>query len=56
MAKGKRRAFRKEFKAQTVRLVRDSGKSVGFPRGRPPQRHTRGEHHVGVAQLTWSTR
>src|SRR5438094_84153 len=29
MAKGKRRAFTKEFKAQTVRLVRDSGKSIG---------------------------
>jgi transposase-like protein len=30
MAKGKRRAFTKEFKAQTVRLVRDSGKSIGM--------------------------
>ena len=29
MAKRKRRAFTKEFKAETVRLVRDSGKSVG---------------------------
>jgi len=29
MAKGKRRAFTKEFKAQTVRLVQDSGKSIG---------------------------
>ena len=29
MAKGKRRAFTKEFKAQTVRLVRDSGESIG---------------------------
>ena len=29
MAKGKRRAFTKEFKGQTVRLVRDSGKSIG---------------------------
>ena len=29
MAKRKRRAFTKEFKAQTVRLVRDSGKSIG---------------------------
>ena len=29
MAKGKRRAFTNEFKAQTVRLVRDSGKSIG---------------------------
>jgi len=29
MAKGKRRAFRKEFKAQTVRLVRESGESAG---------------------------
>ena len=29
MAKGKRRAFTDEFKAQTVRLVRDSGKSIG---------------------------
>ena len=29
MAKGQRRAFTKEFKAQTVRLVRDSGKSIG---------------------------
>jgi transposase len=29
MAKGKRRAFTKEFKAQAVRLVRDSGKSIG---------------------------
>ena len=29
MAKRKRRAFTKEFKAQTVRLVRESGKSVG---------------------------
>ena len=29
MAKGKRRAFTREFKAQTVRLVRDSGKSIG---------------------------
>jgi transposase-like protein len=28
MAKRKRRAFTKEFKAQTVRLVRDSGKSI----------------------------
>ena len=28
MAKRKRRAFTKEFKAETVRLVRDSGKSV----------------------------
>ena len=27
--KRKRRAFTKEFKAETVRLVRDSGKSVG---------------------------
>jgi transposase-like protein len=30
MAKRKRRAFTKEFKAQTVRLVRDSGKSIGM--------------------------
>src|SRR5262245_37953656 len=29
MAKRKRRAFTKEFKAQTVRLVRESGKTVG---------------------------
>ena len=29
MAKGKRRAFTNEFKAQTVRLVQDSGKSIG---------------------------
>ena len=29
MAKGKRRAFTKEFKAQTVRLARDGGKSIG---------------------------
>jgi len=29
MAKRKRRAFTTEFKAQTVRLVRESGKSVG---------------------------
>ena len=29
MAKRKRRAFTKEFKAQTVRLVRDSSKSIG---------------------------
>lgn len=29
MAKRKRRAFTKEFKAESVRLVRDSGKSVG---------------------------
>ena len=29
MAKRKRRAFTKEFKAQTVRVVRESGKSVG---------------------------
>ena len=29
MAKRKRRAFTKEFKAQTVRLVRDRGKSIG---------------------------
>ena len=29
MAKGKRRAFTNEFKAQTVRVVRDSGKSIG---------------------------
>jgi transposase len=29
MAKRKRRAFTAEFKAQTVRLVRDSGKSLG---------------------------
>ena len=29
MAKRKRRAFTKEFKAQAVRIVRDSGKSVG---------------------------
>ena len=29
MAKGKRRVFTDEFKAQTVRLVRDSGKSIG---------------------------
>ena len=29
MAKRKRRAFTKEFKAQTVRLVRESGKAVG---------------------------
>ena len=29
MTKRKRRAFTKEFKAQTVRLVRESGKSVG---------------------------
>jgi transposase-like protein len=29
MAKRKRRAFTKEFKAETVRLVRDSGKPVG---------------------------
>ena len=28
MAKRKRRAFTKEFKAETVRLVRDSGKSM----------------------------
>ena len=30
MAKRKRRAFTQEFKAQTVRLVRESGKSVGM--------------------------
>ena len=30
MAKRKRRAFTKEFKAQTVRLVRDSGKSIAM--------------------------
>ena len=29
MAKRKRRAFSNEFKAQTVRLVRESGKSIG---------------------------
>jgi transposase-like protein len=29
MAKRKRRAFTDEFKAQSVRLVRDSGKSIG---------------------------
>jgi transposase len=29
MAKRKRRAFTTEFKAQTVRLVRDRGKSIG---------------------------
>jgi transposase len=29
MAKRKRRAFTNEFKTQTVRLVRDSGKSIG---------------------------
>ena len=29
MAKRKRRAFTTEFKAETVRLVRESGKSVG---------------------------
>jgi transposase-like protein len=29
MAKRKRRAFTTEFKAQTVRLVRDSAKSIG---------------------------
>ena len=29
MAKRKRRAFTKEFKAQTVRLVQESGKTVG---------------------------
>jgi transposase len=29
MAKRKRRAFTKEFKAQAVRLVRESGKSIG---------------------------
>jgi transposase len=29
MAKRKRQAFTAEFKAQTVRLVRESGKSVG---------------------------
>jgi len=29
MAKRKRRAFTKEFMAQAVRIVRESGKSVG---------------------------
>ena len=29
MAKRKRRAFTKEFKAQAVRVVRESGKAVG---------------------------
>lgn len=29
MAKRKRRAFTKEFKAQAVRIVRESGKPVG---------------------------
>jgi transposase-like protein len=29
MAKRKRRAFTKEFKAQAARIVRESGKSVG---------------------------
>ena len=29
MTKRKRRAFTKEFKAQAVRIVRDSGKTVG---------------------------
>ena len=29
MAKRKRRAFTPEFKAQTVRLIRESGKSIG---------------------------
>src|SRR5215831_6841558 len=29
MAKRKRRAFTTEFKAQTVRLIRESGKSIG---------------------------
>jgi transposase-like protein len=30
MAKRKRRAFTEEFKAQTVRLVREGGKSIGI--------------------------
>jgi transposase-like protein len=30
MAKRKRRAFTEEFKAQTVRFVRESGKSIGM--------------------------
>src|SRR5881396_2823111 len=29
MAKRKRRAFTKEFKAQAVRIVRESGKAIG---------------------------
>jgi transposase len=29
MAKRKRRAFTPEFKAETVRLIRESGKSIG---------------------------
>src|SRR5256885_15928652 len=29
MAKRKRRAFTEEFKAETVRLIRESGKSIG---------------------------
>jgi len=29
MAKRKRRAFSPEFKAETVRLIRESGKSIG---------------------------
>ena len=29
MAKRKRRAFTNEFKAETVRLIRESGKSIG---------------------------
>ena len=29
MAKRKRRAFTKEFKAEAVRIVRESGKAVG---------------------------
>src|SRR5712691_7326593 len=43
MAKRKRRAFTKEFKAQAVRIVRESGKSVTavaslatYPVGRTP--------------------
>ena len=33
MAKRKRRSFTTEFKAQAVRIVRESGKAVGRSRG-----------------------
>src|SRR4029453_2434992 len=45
MAKRKRRAFTKEFKAETVRLVRDQGKFVGAV--------ARGADLTGTALRDW---
>ena len=48
--------FRRRIEALPASVDRETLARRSFLEGRPPQRRIRGEQHVGVAQLTWSTR